>query len=328
MDGLQSIKNFCVSHKKILVPVVAAILCLAFVGSLVWAVFGGGEFAPEQKDNQVKGLLSLDSAYYRTDYLSGENFVFDKQNARVRLIAKDPTREKIINIDDLPADQYGFLVNGEGEMILDGASIVMDSSVKTIAVASTVYPTVRVSLSVTVVSFDQADFVSTLTVEAENAELYDAAGKIVSFEQKKTLPNENKPYVSSEGTDKTGLSCSGGACLRNLTQGMQVRFSFVCNADVEVDFSVLTCKRPSNASFDGGYSIDVNGEAYFTKATVPGDTDGGYFVPYKIEGLRLTLKKGINVITFTCKQKPCNLDGIQLSAVDGAKIFAQVSLAE
>lgn len=326
MDGLQSIKNFCVSHKKILVPVVAAVLCLAFVGSLVWAVFCGGEFAPEKTNSEVKGLLSLDSAEYRTDYLSGERFVFDKQSARVRLIAKDPAREKIINIDNLPADQYGFLVNGEGNIVLDASSIVMDPSVKTIAVASTVYPTIKAVVNVTVVSFDESALSSSLLLEAENAELYDGSGKLISAEQKKVLPNENKPYVSNEGTDKTGLDCSGGACLRNLTQGMQVRFSFVCNKDVEVDFSVLTCKRPSNASFDSGYTITVNGASYTTNATIPADADGGYFVPYRIDGLKLTLKKGINVITFTCKQKPCNLDGIYLSTSDGAKIFADVTV--
>lgn len=326
MDGLQSIKNFCVSHKKILTSIVAAVLCLAFVGSLVWAVFCGGEFAPEKTSGEVKGLLSLDSADYRTDYLAGENFVFDKQSARIRLIVKDPAREKIINIDDLPADQYGFLVNGEGNIVLDASSIVMDPSVKTIAVASTVYPTIKAVVDVTVVDFDKSTLSSSLLLEAENAELYDGAGNLVSAEQKKVLPSANKPYVSSAGTEKKGLDCSGGACLRNITQGMQVRFSFVCDRDVEVDFSVLTCKRPSSVSFDSGYTITVNGVSYTTGATVPGDVDGGYFVPYCIDGLKLTLKKGINVIVFTCKQKPCNLDGIYLSTSDGAKIFADVTV--
>lgn len=326
MDGLQNIKNFCVSHKKTLVSIVATVLCLAFVGSLVWAVFCGGEFAPEKTSSEVKGLLSLDSADYRTDYLSGETFVFDKQSARVRLIVKDPARENIINIDDLPADQYGFLVNGEGDIVLDASSIVMDSSVKTIAVASTVYPTIKAVVNVTVVDFDKSALSSSLLLEAENAELYDGAGNLVSAEQKKVLPNENKPYVSSEGAEKKGFDCSGGACLRNITQGMQVRFSFVCDKDVEADFAVLICKRPSNASFDSGYTITVNGVSYATGATVPGDAAGGYFVPYRIDGLKITLKKGINVITFTCKQKPCNLDGIYLSTGDGAKIFADVTV--
>lgn len=325
MDGLQNVKNFCVSHKKILVPVVAAVLCLAFVGSLVWAVFCGGEFAPEKTSGEVKGLLSLDSADYCTDYLAGDNFIFDKQSACVRLIVKDPARENIINIDNLPADQYGFLVNGEGDIVLDASSIVMEPSIKTIAVASIVYPTIKAVVNVTVVDFDKSTLSSSLLLEAENAELYDGAGNLISAEQKKVLPNANKPYVSSEGTEKKGLDCSGGACLRNVAQGMQVRFSFVCDKDVEVDFSILTCKRPSNASFDSGYTITVNGVAYTTGATVPGDANGGYFVPYRIDGLKLTLKKGINVIVFTCKQKPCNFDGIYLSTSDGAKIFADIA---
>ena len=158
---------------------------------------------------------------------------------------------------------------------------------------------------------------SELLLEAEAAELYTAEGKLLTDEEKRILPDTKKPYISSAGSTVAGTDCSGGAALRNFSSGMKVIFKFNSEVEKEVDFIILTCKRPDDANFDTGYVITVNSTTIKTNATVPGLGKKEYFTPYTLPAVKITLKKGLNVITFAYGEPyPCNLDAIKIVAAD------------
>lgn len=82
-----------------------------FAGSMVYAVYCGGELTESSEtETSIKGILSLNSANYATSYFEGDTFSFDKDENTVSLVAKDPLLENVVQINNLPGPEYGFIV--------------------------------------------------------------------------------------------------------------------------------------------------------------------------------------------------------------------------
>ena len=96
---------------KVFKIVAGIILALLFIASLAYAVLSGGEILEKPAvDNRTKGLIRLESPNYQQEYFDGDAFTFDKDLNKVTLVAKDPSIETIVKIDDLPGPEYGFKV--------------------------------------------------------------------------------------------------------------------------------------------------------------------------------------------------------------------------
>ena len=196
----------------------------------------------------------------------------------------------MVKIDDLPSSEYGFMINGQGEYYQDASSIIMDKYINTISVVSRVYRELKYDIPVKVYTgFNNELLKTSLLLEAENADLYDDQGKLLSQQEKEELPTKEKPYISNKGTDIKGTECSGGAALRNISKGMKVDFSFVSSKDVTTNINLKICQRKTASNFDDGYKMTINGNLFLTNAIVPqGD---GYFTPYTVELKDISLKK-------------------------------------
>lgn len=315
MGVTEKVKEIWSNHKKTVVIIVSVVLALCFIGSVLLAVFVGGEFSVAKDTNEVKGLLQLEEASYMTDYLAGDKFVFDKEQSHLRLIAKDPLIDNIVRVDDLPASEYGFKV--EGGAICDNAEdIVLSADVKNVSVVSKYYPNLKVDIPVNVVSLDGVELKKQVLIEAEAAKLYNS-GTFVTNEEKETLPEADKPYNSSFG-DAQGTDCSGGACLRNLaTRNMRVQFEIVCTEETDVSLVIKYCSRPDGKTFGEYYRIRLNGvtNAEISAIQTPKAAAGTYFTPVDADAVTIRLKKGINILTFESgpsvgTQNPVNLDAL------------------
>ena len=324
MSFFEKAKGFYESKKKPIIAIGSSVLAVLFVASVVIAVFCGGEFTQkDEKKKEVKGLLQIVNASYSVSYLDGDSFSFDKQTAEISLIARDPAFTETVKIPKLPATEYGFKVNGEGEFISEPEQITMTKDVKTVRLVSKLYQNIGKDIEVTVVDKpDIGELTDKVLIEAEAADLYAADGKLLTDEEKRTLPNADKPYISSAGTDEKGTDCSGGAALRNFSSGMKVQFKVYSDVNGEADFTILTCQRPNDTEFDTGYVITVNSTTIKTGATVPGLGKKEYFTPYTLPAVKITLKKGLNVITFAYgTESPCNLDAVKIETAE-AKTLA------
>ena len=324
MSFFEKAKGFYVSKKKPIIAIGSSVLAVLFVASVVIAVFCGGEFTKkDEKKKEVKGLLQIVNASYSVSYLDGDSFSFDKQTAEISLVARDPAFTETVKIPKLPATEYGFKVNGEGEFISEPEQITMTKDVKTVRLVSKLYQNIGKDIEVTVVDKpDIGELTDKVLIEAEAADLYAADGKLLTDEEKRTLPNADKPYISSAGTDEKGTDCSGGAALRNFSSGMKVQFKVYSDVNGEADFTILTCQRPNDTEFDTGYVITVNSTTIKTGATVPGLGKKEYFTPYTLPAVKITLKKGLNVITFAYgTESPCNLDAVKIETAE-AKTLA------
>ncbi|MCI9518390.1 MAG: hypothetical protein HFK08_03915 [Clostridia bacterium] len=324
MSGIEKVKSFLVENKKLVVAVASAFLALLFVGSILLAVFVGGEFGVKVESNEVKGLLQLEQSSYTTDYISGDKFSFDKEKSKVRLIAKDPLIEDIVKVDSLPASEYGFRI-GDGEIFDNAEDIVLTADVKTVSVVSKYYPNLKTDIAVNVVSMDGVELTKELLLEAETAKLYNE-GKLVEEEDKHTQPEADKPFNSASGTAQ-GADCSGGACLRNLgTRNIRVSFDVVCTEETEVKLVIKYCRRPDGKTFGEYFKVKVNGvtntEIASLKTTA--SESGQYFTPEDLQTVTLKFKKGVNTVTFESgpnvgTQNPVNLDAL-LFTCDAAVI--------
>lgn len=318
MSFFEKAKGFYESKKKPIIAIGSSVLAVLFIASVVIAVFCGGEFTKkDEKKKEVKGLLQIVNASYSVSYLDGDSFLFDKQTAEISLVARDPAFTETVKIPKLPATEYGFKVNGEGEFISEPEQITMTKDVKTVRLVSKLYQNIGKDIEVIVVDKpDIGELTNKVLIEAETAELYTADGKLLTDEEKRTLPNADKPYISSAGI-KAGEDCSGGAALRSFSAGMKIQFKVYSEVNQEADFTILTCQRPKDTEFDTGYVITVNSTTIKTGATVPGLGKKEYFTPYTLPAVKITLKKGLNVITFAYgTESPCNLDAIKIVAAD------------
>lgn len=147
-----NLKNIYNRHHKLIDIAVLSIIALLFAGSIVLAVFMGGEFsdASASEEDTVKGFMSFTTSSYETEYDEGDCFVFDKEKSQLRLVFKDPDTDTIIDITDLETERYGFMINGEGLFYDDASSVIMHPDVKTIAVVSKDYTEISIEIEVTV----------------------------------------------------------------------------------------------------------------------------------------------------------------------------------
>ena len=319
MSFFEKAKGFYESKKKPIIAIGSSVLAVLFVASVVIAVFCGGEFTKkDEKKKEVKGLLQIVNASYSVSYLDGDSFSFDKQTAEISLIARDPAFTETVKIPKLPATEYGFKVNGEGEFISEPNDVKMTKDVKTVRLVSKLYQNIGKDIEVTVTDKpDVGELTNKVLIEAETADLYTADGKLLTDEEKRTLPSADKPYISSAGTTVAGSDCSGGAALRNFSSGMKVQFKVYSDVNQEADFTILTCQRPKDTEFDTGYVITVNSTTIKTGATVPGLGKKEYFTPYTLPSVKITLGRGINIITFAYGTAfPCNLDAVQIETAE------------
>lgn len=107
-------------------------------------------------------------------------------------------------------------------------------------------------------------------IEAELADLYDASDNLLSYEDKCMMPDEEKPYISSQGSSPAGQDCSGGACLRNFKGGMRLEITIVSSEDIKADLTVLCCMRPSSGAFNSVAEVKRNGEEVIEKVVGEG----------------------------------------------------------
>ena len=320
MSQTENIKGFWERFRKPICAVIIAVVSLLFIGSLFLAVFIGGELTPESETVATKGLLRIDEGEYSSSYIKGDKFNFNKDESKVLLVAKDTVLDKVVKIDDLPGQEYGFRVNGEGDIIYDPSQITIDENVKTVDVVSKQYPDVKTTLDINVyASLDESKLGNSITMEAELADLYTAGGELLTQEQKATLPDTNKPYISSEGATPDGLSCSGGACIRNFSSGMKMEFTFASSVSGKYELTIKACKRPSDTEFDSGVNMLVNGAKVATGVTVPG-AGSGYFSPYEFT-VEINVQRGLNTIVFESIGANCNLDALVLTAAEGVNAF-------
>lgn len=317
MKEVSDVKQFFVSHATLVKTAVIVLLALLFAGSILIVVFAGGEFASDADATEIKGIMRLTEAKYSSSYFSGDKFSFDKENSEVMLLAKDPAIENVVKIDDLPAPEYGFRITGQEQIYTDPSEIVMSEGITSIDVVSVRYPTVYTSVGVSVIgSVDSSKLTAETTFEAETANLYKGE-ELLTQEQKATLPDAEKPYLSNAGTAENikGQDCSGGACLRNFASGMKIEFKFISTESTEIELEMLVCKRPQESAFDDGYIMKINGEEFTTGFTVPSGGTGNYFAPYTLPGVTIAVQRGLNVLTFEYnKTSPHNFDAIKLYA--------------
>jgi len=321
MKVIEKTKNFYSKHRKTVNLTSGLVLAALFVGSICLSIFSGGELLhmnDGSSSSDVKGVMKLTSASYNTSYITGDSFVFDKDSAVIQLLVKDPSLDSVVDIENLPPEDYGFMINGEGEFYEDASSVIMGQGIDSVYVVSKDYQTVGVEIPVTVYkSIDTSLLIDDYLMEAEDADLYDAAGNLLTDEQKATEPNDNKPYRSDEGQTPAGEDCSGGACLRNLTVGMYTAFDFVSSTSGTVTMNLGICERPKAVTLDNVDSIDVNGKLITTGATIPASSDGGYFTNYVVHDISISVVRGFNKVVITDKNSSegiPNLDYVEFKA--------------
>ena len=316
MSVIEKVNGFLTKNKKLVIAVSSAVLALLFVGSILIAVFQGGELITKEEANEVKGLLQLTESSYQTDYLSGDKFSFDKEKSQVKLIAKDPLLEDIVKIENLPASQYGFRI-GDGEIYDNAEDVVLSTGVTAVSVVSKYYSNLKIDIPVNVVSMEGVELKKEVLIEAENAELYEGR-KLISAEEKLVLPEAEKPYNSSAGTAQ-GADCSGGACLRNLGErNIKVKFDVICTEETEVQLTIKYCKRPDGKKYGEYFKVSVNGVTNTEIAAIETTASEAeqYFTPENLQTVTLKFKKGINTVTFESGpdvgiKNPVNLDALQ-----------------
>ncbi len=257
---------------------------------------------------------------YATTYFVGEPFNFDKQATQIMLYAsetKDGESEEI-ELKELPSDDYGFKINGEGELIEDASSIVMSKNISTVEVVYEKYPEIKFGIDVRVLNEGELDVRNELLLEAESPDtnLYQD-GNYISYEDRSQLPSPSNPFLSNAGDSPAGQDCSGGAVIRNLGKlDMKVEFVFESTQDCEVDLTILYCLRKDGKTFGEYYTVKINGEnisGVMEQQTPVGD---GYFTPASLDPVKIKVAKGTNTITFENNRNPANLDAIKLTASD------------
>ena len=97
MEQFAKAKSFWEKNQKTLTIVIGCVLAVCFVGSVLFSIFIGGEFAPsDHSDSSVKGLLRIEEAEYTTEYAAGDTFQFNDETCVISLIAKDPAIENLV----------------------------------------------------------------------------------------------------------------------------------------------------------------------------------------------------------------------------------------
>ena len=322
MELFGKVAGFWSKNKKILTIVISALLAVCFIGSVLLAVFIGGEFSPEDAGVKAKGMMQFIKTDYETVYVVGDKFDFKRENTQINLIAKAAGRDGIIEIENMQS--YGFKVNGEGDIIHDASSITMTENVTAISVVSKEFPTISVDIPVRVVSLDGIEFKDTLTLEEQDAELYKDDTLLnwykdgPEYDATDVQPDDARRYLASNRSKGAeGQLCSGENCFFDFqTSKMEIKYEIFCFETTQVELQIMVCKRPTGGKFGGYYDFTINGEAVEEVAdiTVPAGPSGQYFEPYTLETVTITLRRGSNVFSFANHANPVNFDAIKLTA--------------
>lgn len=322
MELISKVAGFWAKNKKILTIVISALLAVCFIGSVLLAVFIGGEFRHEDAGVKAKGMMQFIKTDYETVYAVGDKFDFKRENTQINLIAKATGKDGIIEIEDMQS--YGFKVNGEGDIIHDASSITMTEDVTAISVVSKEFPTISVDIPVRVVSLDGIEFKNELTLEEQDAELYKDDTLLnwykdgPEYDAENAQPDDAREYLGSNRPNGArGEECSGGDCFFNFqTSQMEIRYEIFCNETTQVELQVMVCKRPQGGKFGSFYDFTINGKTVEEVAdvTVPAGPSGQYFDPYTLETVTITLRRGSNVFSFKNYSNPVNFDAIKLTA--------------
>lgn len=155
------------AHKKIVDLVAGIVVGVAIITSFMIAIFIGGEIVGASSDGagsgEIIGTITINSADYDTEYDEGDEFVFDKTTASMKAMIYDPLAEVenddasaepeygvVTTIAELSADEYGFKINGEGELFMDAEDVIMTADTVTVDIVLVDYPTVSESIDVEV----------------------------------------------------------------------------------------------------------------------------------------------------------------------------------
>jgi len=321
MSQMRKFIDFFNLHSKLIKAIMAFVIGVLFVGSMVLSVFIGGELKSlANTDEVIKGFIRITKGKYNSSYIIGDKFVFDKDQSEIMLVAKDPLIENIVKIDDLPGTEYGFSINDQDKIYDEASSITITKDVQSIAVVSKKYPSLKASIEISAISEPNEDMlVSEFLYEAEDANLYED-GVLLSYEDKTTLPDIEKPFLSSAGSVKDGELCSGGAALRNFqSRNMMLEFEFISLETTQINLIIMCCKRPTAQVFGNNYLFTVNGESVSQVDSQSIPAGSGYFEPYALEVVTINIVRGKNTIVFESgtkvgKTNPINLDAIKLIA--------------
>jgi hypothetical protein len=307
--------------------IISIVLFICFVGSVAWSVFSGDEFKTIAKEDPTKGLMKINVGLYSQTYLAGDTFVFDKEGSVVSLVAKDPRDPDLVRVDDLPSYEYGFLINGEGTIIVDPSEIVMTPDIEKITVVSIDYPDLQVDIPVNVISeLDSSKLVNNLVLEAESAKIYQN-GVLLSNKDLETLPNPKQPYSGIAGSDPAKDpvaegSWSGGNILRSLEgNNMEIRMEILAAEECDVQLEIVVCMCRDPRVFGEYFAFTVNGEriSALDNSAIPKDPAKGYYATYTIPAVTVHLDKGINLLSFKCGEyvnisKTINIDAVRITA--------------
>lgn len=377
---------------KVFKIVAGIILALLFIASLAYAVLSGGEILEKPAvDNRTKGLIRLESPNYQQEYFDGDAFTFDKDLNKVTLVAKVPSIETIVKIDDLPGPEYGFkvrqvfdengkmvdpstieenailkpkeeestaksafriksaedeTVEGDSEeteepteeeeeeapiytyvdtvsFVEEAEKISVSKDMGTIYLVSKRYQDLMIPLDYSVIEgqLNEEGMAKELLFEAENADIY-KDDTLLTEEELSTLPDTNKPFLSSKGSTIAGTDCSGGACLRSFgSNNMKIDFQIVSKKAADVNLTIKVCKRPSAGLFNTFYKFTLNNVTYadVDSQEIPAGSSGQYYETYDMVPVSVHIQRGVNHFVFQSgnavgTSSPVNFDAIHLAA--------------
>ena len=162
MEAFAKLKSIWENNRKTIIIVVSSVLAALFIGSILLAIFIGGEFKKEEVITYtVKGAMGIEKpGVYKTEYEVGDKFEFDKSQNTVTLIYQyndedDHSDEydegkTYATVADLDGDDYGFLINGKGDLYDEADEIEITEDVKYISVAWALYPHIKVNIAIKV----------------------------------------------------------------------------------------------------------------------------------------------------------------------------------
>ncbi len=165
MGAFAKLKSIWENNRKTVIIIASSVLAVLFIGSILLAVFVGGEFKKEEVITyDVKGAISIvKPGVYETEYEVGDAFVFDKTKNKINLIYQytddadhsdeygqdeDGNENSYAVINDLDGGEYGFCVNGAGQVYDEADEIQIDGDVKYISVVWVRYPHIKVNIDI------------------------------------------------------------------------------------------------------------------------------------------------------------------------------------
>ena len=314
------------------------VVSLLFVGSIILSIFSGGElFDQNEADSGIKGILRLEENNYQQSYFAGDTFSFDKDENKVTLVAKDPALEDVVQVDNLPGPEYGFVVR---KIYDEDNNLVSPEEVP--ADANLVKRTLRKSSVSTETSEGvSSDSSSEATTSEEeeiptytyvDSEFYEDAEDITMEPDMGTIYLTSKRYQDLKielPTEVINGSIDESKLADSLLLEAETALIYkddtlltISSVAQEVDLTIKLCLRPNETQFDSNYVFTVNGISYesIDSQVIPAGPAGQYFECYDLQTVKVNINRGINVFSFVSGSSVgtasgiCNLDAIQVSS--------------